>query len=275
MIVSSKYRFAAVLLVALLGPALAAQQTQDFQPTVGQAGRDVVWVPTPEALVEEMLDLAEVTADDFVMDLGSGDGRNIIAAAKRGARAVGVEFNPDMVELSRRIAAREGVGERASFIEGDMFEADISKASVLALFLLPDNLARLREKFLNLRPGTRIVANTFPIPDWEPDETTRVEDDCVSWCTALLFIVPAKVAGTWRLPDGELMLEQNVQIIKGAISSNGARIAVGGRLRGDQITFTANDAVYTGRVSGDRMEGLVALGGSSSSWRAVRAGESR
>ena len=128
-----------------------------FEPTPGQAGKDVVWVPTPPELVEKMLDMAKVTPQDIVMDLGSGDGRNVIAAAKRGARAIGFEFNPDMVALSRRLAQEAGVPDRATFVEGDMFEADISKATVLALFLLPSNLDKLAPKFLALKPGTRIV----------------------------------------------------------------------------------------------------------------------
>ncbi|MBI4476575.1 MAG: methyltransferase domain-containing protein [Acidobacteria bacterium] len=180
------------VLTVLLAATLAAPATaqQSFKPEVGQAGKDVVWVPTVPALVEKMLDLAKVTPDDFVIDLGSGDGRMVIAAARRGARALGVEFNPDMVQLSRQLAAEAGVGEKATFVEGDMFEADISKATVLALFLLPDNLARLEPKFRALKPGTRIVVNTFGIPGWEPDVTEQITGDCSSWCTAMLYHVP-------------------------------------------------------------------------------------
>ena len=180
-----------MLAAMLLGLSLAVQSVpqQDFKPTSGQAGKDVVWVPTSPALVEKMLDLAKVTADDVVMDLGSGDGRMIIAAAKRGARAIGVEYNPEMVKLSRRLAAEAGVADRATFIEGDMFEADISKATVLALFLLPDNLQRLEPKFRALRPGTRIVVNTFGIPEWK-EEVKEEITDCSSWCTAMLYRVP-------------------------------------------------------------------------------------
>ena len=179
--------FAAIL----LGLSLVAQATaqQEFKPQSGQAGKDVVWVPTSPELVEKMLDLAKVTANDVVMDLGSGDGRMIIAAAKRGARAIGVEYNPEMVKLARRLAADAGVAERATFIEGDMFEADISKATVLALFLLPDNLKRLEPKFRALTPGTRIVVNTFGIPDWKEDVKEEVTE-CTSWCVAMLYRVP-------------------------------------------------------------------------------------
>jgi ubiquinone/menaquinone biosynthesis C-methylase UbiE len=170
-------------------PQTAGQQ--DFKPESGQPGKDVVWVPTSPALVEKMLDLAKVTKDDFVMDLGSGDGRMVIAAAKRGARALGVEYNPDMVKLSRKLAQEAGVADRATFVEGDMYEADISKATVLALFLLPENLRRLEPKFRALRPGTRIVVNTFGIPEWQADATDVIGEDCTSWCTAMLYRVPA------------------------------------------------------------------------------------
>ena len=134
---------------------------------MGQEGKDVVWVPTSPELLEKMLDMAKVTPQDFVMDLGSGDGRNIIAAAKRGANGLGVEFNPDMVALSEQLAREAGVSDRAKFVQGDMYAADISKATVLALFLLPHNLEQLQDKFLALPPGTRIVMNTFTLPGWE------------------------------------------------------------------------------------------------------------
>ncbi len=176
-------------LAALAAPA-AAQQT--FKPEVGQAGKDVVWVPTSPELVEKMLDMAKVTATDIVMDLGSGDGRMVIAAAKRGARAIGVEFNPDMVELSRRSAAEAGVADRATFIQGDMYEADVSKATVLALFLLPSNLEKLEPKFRALAPGTRIVVNTFGVPGWKAEVTETISGECTSWCTAILYNLPPK-----------------------------------------------------------------------------------
>ena len=145
---------------------------------LGQAGKDVVWVPTPPELVEKMLDMARVTPQDVVIDLGSGDGRNVISAAKRGARAIGVEYNPDMVALSRQKAQEAGVADRATFIEGDMYEADISKATVLALFLLTSNLDKLAPKFLALKPGTRIVNNTFHVTNWEADASETIEGTC-------------------------------------------------------------------------------------------------
>jgi SAM-dependent methyltransferase len=185
----------AVVLASVAG--VAAQQTQQQQPPVyvpqvGQQGKDVVWVPTPEELVEKMLDLAKVTSADYVIDLGSGDGRNVIAAAKRGARALGVEYNPDMVALANRRAAEAGVSDKAKFVQGDMFEADFSEATVLAMFLLPDNLDRLKPKMAKMKPGTRIVLNTFGVPGWKPDVTERIEGNCSSWCTALLYTLPAK-----------------------------------------------------------------------------------
>ena len=190
------------LVLALVSwPGLAAAQTTAaqapppqgaFEPKVGQAGKDVVWVPSPESTVEKMLDVAKVTAQDFVVDLGSGDGRNVIAAAKRGAKALGVEYNPDMVELSKRNAAKAGVADRASFVQGDMYAAEFSQATVLALFLLPANLQQLEPKFRALRPGTRIVVNSFGVPGWTPDETETITGDCQSWCTAMLYRVPPR-----------------------------------------------------------------------------------
>jgi SAM-dependent methyltransferase len=257
--------------VASAAGSWAAEITdKPFEPTVGQEGKDVVWVPTPFSLVEKMMDLAKVTPQDFVMDLGSGDGRNIIAAAKRGARAVGVEYNSDMVELSRRTAVKEGVADKASFIQGDMYEADISQATVMALFLLPENLRRLTPKFLALKPGSRIVANAFGIDGWEADKTERIEGDCGSWCTALLYIVPAKVAGTWKLPQGELALEQKFQVVSGTLTSGGKKVPIAnGRLNGDQISFTVEGVSYTGQVRGQTMQGRT-KGTSSGSWTASR-----
>jgi SAM-dependent methyltransferase len=246
------------------GGVMAADASEKpFEPVVGQSGRDVVWVPTPEVLVEKMLDVAKVTPQDFVMDLGSGDGRNIIAAAKRGARALGVEFNPDMVDLSKRSAEKAGVADKAQFVQGDMYVADISKATVLALFLLPENLNKLADKFLALKPGSRIVANQFAVSGWDPDESGRVEGDCGSWCTWLLYIVPAQAGGRWRLQKGELELEQKFQKLTGTYTVDGVVAQISnGRLRGDQITFRIGAMDYNGRVDGTIMVG--------SGWNATR-----
>ena len=264
------------LAVSLMAIAVGAVDAQvapgEFQPQVGQAGKDVVWVPTPPALVERMLDMAQVTPQDYVVDLGSGDGRNIVAAARRGARALGVEFNPEMVELSKRNAAKEGVSDKASFVRGDMFEADISQATVLALFLLPDNMMKLQSKFLDLKPGSRIVGNTFGFQDWSPDAQETVSTDCSSWCTALLWIVPVKVEGTWQSPQGELTLKQNYQMLTGTLTAGGRSGPItGGRLRGDQISFTVAGAEYSGRVNGDTIEGTVKAENRDAMWKATRA----
>ena len=253
-----------IMTLTLLPGRLAGQQaaTQTFEPEVGQPGKDVVWVPTSPELVEKMLDMAKVTPQDYVVDLGSGDGRNVIAAAKRGATGVGFEYNPDMVELSRRLAREAGVAEKATFVQGDMFEADFSKATVLALFLLTDNLDKLKDKFLRLRPGTRIALNTFGVTGWEADETERLEN-CSSWCTSMLYIVPAPVAGTWKLPQGELVLTQEFQKVSGSLSTGTTKSEItDGRLRGDQITFTAGGQTYSGRVTGNRIE-ISAPGGAA------------
>jgi hypothetical protein len=183
------------LATALIATTAAAQSAAPAsEPYVGQPGKDVIWVPTPPSLVEKMLDMAAVTPKDFVVDLGSGDGRNVIAAAKRGARALGVEYDQNLVLISRRAAAAEGVANRAKFVQGDMFEADISKATVLALFLLPDNLERLKPKFERLRAGTRIVTNGYQIAGWDAKEVGVAGGDCAPWCTAYLYIVPATPA---------------------------------------------------------------------------------
>lgn len=264
---------ALLCLLSLVPGASVAQAPGDagqYQPRMGQPGRDVVWIPSPGEMVGKMLDMARVTPQDYVIDLGSGDGRNVIAAARRGAQALGVEYNPDLVELSRRAAAAAGVADRAQFVQGDMFAADISRATALVLFLIPDNLARLRPKFLDLRPGTRIVSNTYEIGGgWEADEV-EVLSGCASWCSAYLYIVPAKVAGTWRLAQGELTLAQEFQYLAGTYEVNGLSANIeNAYLRGDEIRFTINTVEYTGRVSGDKMEG-TAKGRTSSAWSAIR-----
>src|SRR5262245_41281204 len=211
-------------LVSMAWVAAHAQATtKPFEPTVGQAGKDVVWVPTPQALVEKMLDLAKVTPQDFVMDLGSGDGRLVITAAKRGARAQGVEYNPDMVELSKRNAEKEGVSARATFVKADLFQTDFTKADVITMFLLPSINLKLRPQILKLRPGTRIVSNTFDMGEWTADETESLgSSGCnSSWCTALLWIVPANAGGTHKLAQGELVLKQEFQMLTGTFRVEG------------------------------------------------------
>lgn len=247
-----------------------ATTTKPFEPQVGQQGKDVVWVPTAQVLVDKMMDMAKVTPQDYVIDLGSGDGRTVITAAQRGARALGVEFNPDMVALSRQNATAAGVTNRATFVEGDLFLADLSQATVITMFLLPDINLKLRPKLLDLKPGTRIVSNSFTMGEWQADETARVEGECTSWCNALFWVIPAKVAGTWKLPLGELTLQQEFQMISGTLRSGGTATPVTeGRLRGNEISFTVGNARYTGRVDGNSMKGNV-TGGAISTWSASR-----
>jgi SAM-dependent methyltransferase len=262
----------ALFLSALTAGASAqAQRAKDeYQPQVGQEGKDVIWVPTPQALVDKMLDIAKVTPKDYVMDLGSGDGRTVITAAKRGAKALGIEYNPDMVELSKRNAAKEGVSDRANFVKADLFESDFSQATVITMFLLPDINIRLRPKILDMKPGTRIVSNSFTMGEWLPDEEGTIKNGCASYCTALLWIVPAKVEGTWQWPQGELALKQTFQMISGTLRSGNVSTPINGRLNGDQISFTAGGNQYTGYVNGNVMEGNVGSGGG---WKASRAGK--
>src|SRR5262245_17075622 len=257
---------ACACLTATLAYAQATEQ-KPFEPTVVQEGKDVGWVPTPQALVNKMLDMAKVTPSDFLMDLGSGDGRTVITAAKRGVKAMGIEYNPDMVALSIKNAAAAGVSDKATFVKADIFETDFSKATVITLFLLPDLNLRLRPKILEMAPGTRIVSNSFRMEAWEPDQTETVSEDCVSWCTALMWIVPAKVEGTWHLAQGgDLTLSQQFQMLTGTLGSTPISNA---RMHGSEITFTAGGAQYTGQVKGTTMQGTI-KGGSGGSWSATK-----
>lgn len=250
-----------LLLLLMITFSLCAQDQQSnggFVPEVGQQGKDVVWVPTPQELVDKMLEIAEVTPKDFLIDLGSGDGRTVITAAKLGARATGVEFNPNMVALSRNNAAKEGVGDKVQFIEGDLFEADLSKATVITMFLLPEINLKLRPRILNLKPGTRIVSNTFTMGEWEPDYEVTTEDNWNSWNHALLWIVPAKVEGNWKMGQGELKLTQEFQMVRGTYDSGGKSSSVSdGRLRGENISFTVNGDKYSGKVNNKTISGTV------------------
>jgi SAM-dependent methyltransferase len=269
-------RLSAGVILSAVFISLSAQKEQidkNFIPHSGQEGKDVVWVPTPQVLVEKMLDIAKVTSKDFVIDLGSGDGRTVITAAKRGARARGIEFNPNMVELSRRHAAAEGVSDRAEFIQDDLFEADLSQATVITMFLLTEINLKLRPVLLELKPGTRIVSNTFEMGEWIPDEKAMDIENCESWCDALLWIVPAKVEGIWKMPHGELNLSQEFQMVSGNLKTEKNTISISeGRLNGDQITFIANDEKYSGHVNGNSIEGTVTKGQKSIKWNATRTG---
>lgn len=257
------------MLLLILPTAVLAQHPY-YTPYEGQPGKDVVWVPTPRALVEKMLDLLNVTPKDVVIDLGSGDGRNVIAAAKRGARAIGVEYDPDMVLLSRKNAEEAGVTDKATFIQGDMYEADISQATALALFLLPINLEKLRDKFLELPAGTRIVNNGYKIPGWEEAETGKLGGDCITWCTAYLYYVPARLEGRWSLPAGELEFQQSFQALTGTLKTkDGRTLPVQGSVSADRVQFSVGLDSYSGRVRGKTMNGAVS-GARSGYWQARR-----
>jgi SAM-dependent methyltransferase len=267
---SASLWLSASILSAIAACAFAQSPQAEFHPEVGQQGKDVVWVPSPQELVDKMLEMAKVTPKDLVMDLGSGDGRTVITAAKRGATALGIEYNPDMVALSRRNAEKAGVAGKATFREADIFKTDLSKATVITLFLLTDLNLKLRPTILTLKPGTRIVSNTFRMGEWEPDQT--VELGCDTYCTAYLWIVPAHVEGNWKSGSGELAIRQDFQKISGIVKNGKISAPITrGTLRGDQIQFMAGSAEYRGRVNGDAIEGTVKADGKSSAWKASRS----
>jgi SAM-dependent methyltransferase len=268
---------AGAMLMLLTADAVLAQSTE-YKPSVGQPGKDVVWVPTPDQLVERMLTMAQVRPTDYVIDLGSGDGRTVIAAAKRGATAQGIEYNPDMVKLSQAAAQSAGVAAKATFAKADIFESDFSKATVITMYLLPGLNLKLRPKLLEMRPGTRLVSHQFTMDDWQPDETSYFD-----FRPAYLWIVPAKVQGSWRfqgpgVPGAELAMEQTYQRITRATIEMGGNIKAGlreVRLWGDQISFTMVDANgvsrdFVGKVAGDKMEGTARAGSETATWSATR-----
>jgi SAM-dependent methyltransferase len=250
-----------------------------FEPRVGQDGKDVVWVPTPYELANKMLEIAKVTPDDFVIDLGSGDGRIVIAAAKLGARALGIEYNQDMIELSRKNATKEGVSAKAKFVKADIFEYDFSEATVITMFLLSEINLKLRPKLLNLKPGTRIVSNTFTMDDWEPDFEVTIdvfsgsdyEEDWNSWTNAFLWIIPAKVDGKWKFQQGELAIHQEFQTIYGTYKAdNKTSDITSGKLNGDTITFSMDGKKYSGLVNEKKtMKGTVIYGNTKEDWNAT------
>lgn len=258
--------FAATAAAQLATAPGAKPETQkDYVPDVGQEGKDVIWVPTPQTLVDKMLDMAKVTPKDRLMDLGSGDGRTVITAAQRGLTAQGIEYNPDLVELSRRNAQRAGVADRATFVAADLFQTDLSKADVITMFLLSTINEKLRPTLLQLPPGTRVVSNTFRMGDWEPDASETVTKDCSTYCTALLWIVPAKVEGKWEVDGQTLHLTQKYQVLSGKLGKANISDA---RLNGNEISFSANGVRYTGEVNGKTMSGTAAGKGS---WTARRS----
>jgi hypothetical protein len=250
--------------IAASGSAQAVQAP--YEPKVGQAGKDVVWVPTPQVLVDKMLDMAQIGPSDYLIDLGSGDGRTVITAAKRGILAMGIEYNPDMVTLSQRHAEEAGVSKLATFAKADLFQADLSRATVITMFLLPDINLKLRPKLLDLKPGTRIVSNSFTMGEWDADETAQITENCTSWCTALMWIIPAKVQGTWKVGNDTLTLNQEFQMVTGSL---GSTPITEGRLRGDQLTFKAGTASFTGTVRGNTVQG-TSTRGTMATWTATK-----
>ncbi|HEX2976000.1 MAG TPA: class I SAM-dependent methyltransferase [Bacteroidales bacterium] len=246
----SRSLFTFLLLMVTVNGLTAQQEKKnsEFVPHVGQAGKDVIWVPTPDALVQKMLEIAKVTPQDFVVDLGSGDGRTVIAAAKKGANAVGIEFNKDMVELSKKRAEEAGVNGKATFLNQDLFDYDLSKATVITMFLLPDINLKLRPKILDLKPGTRVVSNTFTMGEWRPDLEVTIDENS-SWNTALMWIVPAKVEGKWKLGKSDLSINQEFQRFYGTLKEGGKTIPISdGKIDGSNISFKAGNAAYTGKV---------------------------
>jgi SAM-dependent methyltransferase len=256
---SSLFAAAAALLLVCAGAlAQTSSKPGEFVPQIGQPGKDVIWVPTPEALVERMLTMAKVTPKDYVVDLGSGDGRTVIMAVKKfGATALGIEYNPDMVALSQRNAAQAGVSEHAKFVHADIFATDFSKATVVTMYLLPDLNLRLRPKLLQMKPGTRIVSHAFTMGDWDPEEREAVESR-----QAMLWIVPAKVQGAWHFkgPEGgfDAKFEQKYQYVDGTV--NGAKIEQG-KLTGSAIAFAYAEGgrshQFAGTVKGDEIRGSL------------------
>jgi len=265
MLLRRSFLTTAMCAVVLGSTACAQVATQDdYTPNVGQSGKDVIWVPTPQTLVDRMLEMAELTPSDRLVDLGSGDGRTVITAAQRGASARGIEYNPDMVAYARRQAAAAGVTRRATFEQADIFQSDFSDATIVTLFLLPSLNLQLRPTLLDMAPGTRIVSNSFDMGDWEPDETAEVTRDCTAYCRAFKWIVPAKVDGAWTLDGTPLTLQQRYQTFAGTAGSTAIH---DGRLEGSQIRFSIGSNQYVGKVSDNTMQGTV---NGSRPWRATR-----
>jgi precorrin-6B methylase 2 len=270
----------------LLSFSLVAQEAGDekkFVPYEGQAGKDVIWVPTPFSLIEAMLDKAQVGPGDFLVDLGSGDGRIVIEAAKRGATAVGIEFNPEMVRLSELRARDEGVSDRASFLNMDLFEYDFSQATVVSMYLLSELNLKLRPRILEMKPGTRVVSNTFNLGNWiadaeiyaKPDKDTRdeAEQSSYNWdWTGYYWVVPAKIAGIWEFREGHLNIEQNYQLFHGTFIAPGKSSRIEqGKISGSEISFAIDGITYTGTVSNGQITGKSSQGNQSGSWTAIKA----
>jgi SAM-dependent methyltransferase len=270
----SRFPALGAALLVVLSHASSAQEPP--APQQGQPGKDVIYMPTPESLVERMLTMAQVTPRDVVYDLGSGDGRTVIAAAKRGARAVGIEYNPELVAYSESKARALGLSRNARFVQGDIFETSYQDATVVTLYLLSTLNMRLRPTLLKLRPGTRVVSHAFSMEDWTPDEVSRAEQR-----TAYLWIVPAPVEGTWHIglaggPEFDVTLTQRFQKLEGTVTLGnveaGLRELV---LRGDAIRFGFVDTAgvwheLEGTVVEGRMSGTEQAAGKKRDWTATK-----
>jgi len=272
-------RFAApvALLLACTLPAAAQQKDKEYEPQVGQAGKDVIWVPTPDEVVQRMLRMAQVTANDYVVDLGAGDGKIAIAAAKTmGARSLGIEYNPDMAKHAQRNVEKAGVQAKAKVVQGDIFASDFTSATVITMYLLPALNMKLRPQILAMKPGTRVVSHSFNMEDWEPDETSSMDGR-----RAYLWIVPANVMGGWQVEMGgeraDLTLEQKFQKLDGHVQLGTIQAGLrDARLRGFLISFAYVDNTgmrrdFTGRVTGTKMEGSFRSdSGAEGRWSATK-----
>ena len=256
--------------VTALLPGCASSQHGDekYQPRVGQHGKDVIWVPTPDDLVVKMLETAKVTAGDRVFDLGAGDGKIPIQAARQfGATAVGIEYNPEMAALARRNAQRAGVSDKVTIITGDIFKEDFSKATVVTMYLLPELNMRLKPLLLKMPPGTRVVSHSFDMGSWEADEVIIGQNNYYGY----FWVVPAPVHGQWTLRDANgrglsLKLVQSFQKLQGSVTIAGKSFPLSsGRLSGPQISLQFYDEQMipisiTGSIKGNSLEGMLAAG---------------
>ncbi len=278
--------FIITTIIALLSLSLIAQipdSEQKFVPSKGTKGKDVIWWPTPDSLVKAMLEMANVVPGDTLIDLGSGDGRIVIDAAKRGAFGIGIEYDRELVDLSIRSAAEEGVAESAIFINTDLFEFDLSAGTIISLYLLPELNLRLRPRLLTLKPGTRIISNTFDMDNWDPDDQTtidHIEEEILdnsqtrqftSW-HAYLWIVPAQVEGLWITEGGELHFQQQFQQITGTFKTETENFEIPfGKLRGNEISFEFDNKLYTGIVSDHQISGTITSDNITRKWSAVKS----
>lgn len=263
------------LLFVIPGALHCQENVRKFVPVEGQEGKNVPWIPTPQILVDKMLDMAAITPSDYLIDLGSGDGRLVITSAKRGTRATGIEYNADFVSLAKDNAIKAGVASMVQFIKADVFEYDFSKATVITMFLLPELNMKLRPKLLNMKPGTRILTNTFTMQDWKADETVSTNRPDDRWNKAYMWIVPAKVKGEWTMQNGDkLVLDQKFQMLSGSVTENGNAVKISsGKMRGNEINFTAGNRTFKGTVQGDKIEGSCVSGNKTTRWAAAMKGE--